>query len=191
MKDYFRRVRLDIYLSAILTVIIGVVLILWPLEVTGVICRIFGIILAVMGAVYLFGYFANGNGVFSITGGLVFLLLGFWIFLRPVSIARFVPVFLGVILLVHGVKDFQMALEMKAAGGRVWWITIFLSLLNSILGLLCICYSFGVIKFALRVMGFALIYDGISDIWIVYRTVKMLSRARADMEAIDVEAHEL
>ena len=191
MMEFLKRIRLDIYLSAVLTMVTGVVLILWPLQVTGVICQIFGIILAIMGAVYLLGYFANGSGTFSIMGGLIFLLLGMWIFMRPASIQRFVPVFLGIILLVHGIKDFQMAFEAKAIGGSFWLVSVFLALLNCGLGILCICCSFGVIKLAVRIMGIALVYDGLTDIWIVYRTVRALKRAKADMEAIDVEAHEV
>lgn len=83
MKEMFKRVRIAVYLSAIITIALGIVLIVWPLEVTGIICRVLGALLTIMGAVYLFGYFVEGKGILSVAGGLLFALLGVWVFLRP------------------------------------------------------------------------------------------------------------
>lgn len=191
MKELFKRVRLAVYMSAVLTIVIGVVLIAWPMEVTGLICRVLGILLAVMGAVYLFGYFMEGRGMLSVTGGLIFLLLGIWIFLRPGTIARFVPIVIGVVLLVHSLKDFQMASEIKKCGSERWWISFLLALLNCAFGVVCICDSFGVVSVAVRLLGAALVYDGVTDMIIVHHTVQIVREAAEKIEPIDVEAHEV
>lgn len=111
MKELFKKLRIAAYLSAVLTIALGGVLIAWPMEVTGLICRILGALLVVMGAVYIFGYVMEGRGILTITGGLLFLLLGVWIFITPESIATLVPIVIGVVLLVHSLRDFQMASE--------------------------------------------------------------------------------
>ena len=59
MKELFKKLRIAAYVSAILTIALGGILIAWPMEVTGLICRILGAILVIMGAVYLFGYFVD------------------------------------------------------------------------------------------------------------------------------------
>lgn len=191
MKDFFRQMRAAVYLSAVLTIISGIVLIAWPLEVTGIICRVLGALLVIMGAVYLFGYFVEGKGILTVAGGLLFLLLGVWIFVRPGSIAKLVPIVIGVVLLVHSLKDFQMASEAKSSGSERWWILFLLALLNCVFGVVCICDSFGVISVAVRLIGAALVYDGVTDMFIVYHTVQAVKNAAQKLAPIDVEAREL
>ena len=70
MKELFKRIRIAVYLSAVLTIAMGVVLIVWPMEVTGLICRVSGALLTIMGAVYLFGYFVEKKGILSVAGGI-------------------------------------------------------------------------------------------------------------------------
>lgn len=191
MKELFKRIRLEAYLTSLLTIAAGVMLVAWPMEVTGLICRIFGVMLIVMGAVHLFSYFMEGTGMFSVAGGLLFLLLGVWIFTHPGSVAQLVPICIGVVMIVHSLKDFQMASETKHSGRGRWQILFILALLNCALGVICICDSFGVLSLAVRVLGIALIYDGVSDIIIVYHTVKAVKDATAALEPIDVESHDL
>lgn len=190
MKELFKKVRIAAYLSAVLTIGLGVVLIAWPMEVTGLICRILGAILVVMGAVYIFGYVMEGRSILTVTGGLLFLLLGVWIIITPESIVVFVPIVIGVILLVHSLKDFQMASEAKKCGSERWMILFLLALLNCAFGVICICDSFGVISVAVRVLGIALVYDGISNMFIMYHTAMAIKYAADKLEPIDVEAHE-
>lgn len=191
MKEFFKRIRIAAYLSAILTIALGVVLIARPLEVTGLICRILGMLLAVMGAVYLFGYFVEGKGILSVSGGLLFALLGIWIFLRPGYVARLVPIVIGVVLLVHSLKDFQMAAEAKQCGSGSWKLIFLLALLDCAFGVACIGDSFGVVSVAVRLLGMALVYDGISDMIIVHHTVQAVKEAALKLEPVDVEAHEI
>ncbi len=190
MKELFKKVRIAAYLSAVLTIALGVVLIAWPMEVTGLICRILGAILVVMGAVYIFGYVMEGRSILTVTGGLLFLLLGVWIIITPESIVALVPIVIGVILLVHSLKDFQMASEAKKCGSERWMILFLLALLNCAFGVICICDSFGVISVAVRVLGIALVYDGISNMLIIYHTAMAIKYAADKLEPIDVEAHE-
>ncbi len=191
MKDLFQRMRMAVYVSAVLTILSGIVLIAWPLAVTGFICRVFGVLLVIMGAVYLFGYFMEGKHMLSVAGGLLFVLLGVWIFSRPSSIARLVPIGIGVVMLVHSLKDFQMAAEAKRCKSERWVLMFLLALVNCAFGIICICDSFDVISVAVRVLGIALVYDGISDIIIVYHTVKAVKNAAEIYEPIDVESHEI
>ncbi len=189
MKELFKKLRIAAYVTAVLTIALGAVLIAWPMEVTGLICRILGAILVIMGAVYLFGYFVEGRGILAGRGGLIFLLLGVWIFITPESIASLVPIVIGVILLVHSLRDFQMASEAKQSGSERWTVLFLLALLNSVFGVVCICDSFGVVTVAVRLLGLALVYDGISNMIIVHHTIQAVRHAAEKILPIDVEAH--
>ena len=191
MKELFQKLRIAAYLSAVLTIALGGILIAWPIEVTGLICRVLGALLVVMGAVYIFGYIIEGRGILTVAGGLLFLLLGVWIFITPGSIATLVPIVIGVVLLVHSLRDFSMAAEAKQHGSSRWMMLFLLALLNCVFGVVCICDSFGVISVAVRMLGIALVYDGISNMIIVFHTVRAVRYAAEKIAPIDVEAHEV
>ena len=55
------------------------------------------------------------------------------------------------------------------------------------LGILCIIDCFGVITVALTVVGVALIYDGLSDLWIISRVNKTAKSILAQAKAVDSE----
>jgi uncharacterized membrane protein HdeD (DUF308 family) len=168
MKKIFRHIRFDVLLSAILCIAFGIVLILYPTEVTAIICRIFAAILIVMGAGYIFSYFANEKkNTLRMAGGLVILLVGAWVLVRPNSVLKLIPIVIGVILLIHALEDFRLALDTKRQNYAGWWIIFFMALISAALGVVCICDSFGVLEISLMIIGISLIYDGISDIWIV------------------------
>ena len=191
MKELFQKLRIAAYVSAVLTIALGGILIAWPIEVTGLICRVLGALLVVMGAVYIFGYIIEGRGILTVAGGLLFLLLGVWIFITPGSIATLVPIVIGVVLLVHSLRDFQMASEAKQNGSDRWMILFLLALLNCVFGVVCICNSFGIVSVAVRILGIALIYDGISNMIIVYHTVQAVRYAAQKIAPIDVDAREI
>ena len=50
--------------------------------------------------------------------------------------------------------------------------------------------AFGVVRLAMKFIGVALVYDGISDLWIVSRTAKAAKAMREEAEALDVEYKE-
>lgn len=191
MKELFKKLRIAAYVSAILTIALGGILIAWPMEVTGLICRVLGALLVVMGAVYIFGYIMEGRGILTVAGGLLFLLLGVWIFITPGSIATLVPIVIGVVLLVHSLRDFQMAADAKQHGSSRFMMLFLLALLNCVFGVICICDSFGVLSVAVRMLGIALVYDGISNMIIIFHTIQAVRYAAEKIAPIDVEAHEV
>ena len=117
MKDFFKRVKADAIMSAVLCIALGVVLIVWPGETINIVCKVLAAGLIILGGVELFSYITNRNG-YMFTGilGLIVLIVGVWIFLKPSSIVSLVPIVIGVILAVHGVQDVKMALESKNGG---------------------------------------------------------------------------
>ena len=114
MKDFFKRVKADAIMSAVLCIALGVVLIVWPGETINIVCKVLAAGLIILGGIELFSYITNRNG-YMFTGilGLIVLIVGVWIFLKPSSIVSLVPIVIGVILAVHGVQDVKMALESK------------------------------------------------------------------------------
>jgi len=62
MKDFFKRVKADAIMSAVLCIALGVVLIVWPGETINIVCKVLAAGLIILGGVELFSYITNRNG---------------------------------------------------------------------------------------------------------------------------------
>ncbi len=192
MKEFFKRVKMDVIISALVAIAFGVVLFLWPVKVTTVVCKAVGAVIAVLGVVRIISYIMNTkekHGI-NLPLGLVLAIVGIWIFLKPESIESLMLVGIGVVLFVHGFEDFKYAIETKRGSYESWWVILLMSLLSMGLGIACVVDSFGVISVALTFVGIALIYDGLSDLWIVSRVNKTAKAILAQAKAVDAEAFE-
>ena len=179
-------------MSAVLCIALGVVLIVWPGETIDIVCKVLAAGLIILGGVELFSYITNRNG-YMFTGilGLIVLIIGVWIFLKPSSIVSLVPIVIGVILAVHGVQDVKMALESKNGGYDRWWIMLIIAIISIAFGVLCIVNAFGMVKLAMQCVGAAMIYDGISNLWVVTKTVRTVKDMEQEAKAVDVDYKEI
>lgn len=193
MKELFQRIKLDVIIGAVCCIVFGIVLILWPTEVTTIACKMIAAVIAVLGLVTLISYLLNTKEKHRINLplGLVLLFIGIWIFLKPNSIQSMLLIGIGVVLFVHGFEDFKYALETRRYGYEFYWVILLMSVVGMGLGIACIVDSFGVISVALAFVGVALIYDGITDIWIVSRiakTAKTVKQQVDEFHAVETEA---
>lgn len=192
MKELLKRIKADVILSAVLCIAIGVALFVWPGEVIGIFCKVLAAGIIIMGIVDMVSYFAAKMlHPFSGILGLLLLLVGIWIFLRPESVVSLIPIVIGVILAVHGLQDLKLAIEAKDHGYERWWSMLIIALISLTFGVLCIINAFGLVKFATKLIGIALVYDGISDLWVVNRTVHAAKAAKAEEEALEAEYKEV
>ena len=196
MKEFFSRIKMDVIISAVCCIAFGVVLLLWPAEVTTLACKAIGILVAVLGLVRMASYMINSkekHGIYFPIGMALFFV-GLWIFLRPSSIQSLLLIGIGVVLFVHGIEDFKYALETKRGGYGLWWTILLLALLGMGLGAACIVDSFGMISVTLTFVGIVLIYEGVSELWIVFQVVRAAKVIKKEMEyaqPIDVDAEDL
>lgn len=190
MKEIVEKLKIDVIVTALGCIGLGIVLILWPVEVTTVVCEVIGAIIAFLGAVRIIGYFLRKEKKHSLhlLLGLILLLVGIWIFLKPDSIQSILFIGIGAVLFVHGLEDFKYALEAKRNGYESWAMLILMSLLSMIFGIVCIIACFGVISITLSFVGAVLIYDGITDLWIVSRVIRAAKAAGKKIEEMKQES---
>lgn len=173
-------------------IVLGIVLLVWPSETIDVFCRVLAIGLVIMGVVDLGSYFMN-RSIHPFAGvlGFIVILVGIWIFIQPESIVSLVPIVIGVILCVHGIQDLKLAIETKGNGYEKWWSMLIIAAISLVFGVLCIVNAFGMVKLALQFIGIALIYDGISDLWVANRAIRAAKAMKQEAEALDVEYKEV
>ncbi len=175
--------------SAIICIIVGLVLVIWPGTSTQVVCKVLGAVLLIYGAMQILMYIlAKERSLYSqgmLLLGVIFAVVGAWILLKPEMIIAAVPVIMGIIIVMHGLHNAAQAIKLKSLNYEKWWLALLLGILTMALGGVLIYNPFKVVDTVVRVIGIFLVYDGISDIWIISRLFKS---KRAIPEVIEAEA---
>lgn len=192
MLRYVKNIKANDMISSIAYVIIGLVLLIWPGTSTQVVCMVLGIVLLIYGLVQIALYLFKKEKTMLSQGmlilGVIFSVLGIWILIKPEMIIMAVPVIVGVIIIMHGLHNTLQALELKKMDYGNWWMALFFGILTIVSGVVLAYNPFKVVNTVVRVIGIFLLYDGISDLWILNR----IKKARKGKEqVIDAEAVEI
>lgn len=193
MFRFLKNVKANDTISAILCVILGILLIIWPGTSTQVVCMVLGGVLAGYGVIQILLYlFAREHTIYlqgMLILGIVFAVLGVWILLNPEGIIKTVPIIMGVIIVVHGLHNASKGWDLKKMGYESWWIAFLFGVLTIVLGIVLVVNPFTVVNTVVRVIGGILVYNGISDIWIMSRIFKTKKNAGKviDAEVVEIE----
>lgn len=191
MKDFIKRLRADYLFSSLMCIALGIVFIAWPDKVNEAVGTVIAVVLIVVGIVYLASFFLKfiTNGMSAAIGAIV-LLIGVWILIQPAIVGTLIPIVVGVIMLGHGIRGLRESAAAKNFGFSNWGIGIVFSIISLALGIVCICNAFGVISLIYVVIGIALVFNGLSNIWISVTTSSSERKYRKEQETIDVEFKE-
>lgn len=193
MAGFLKGLKANDTISALLCAVLGLVLLIWPGTTTQIVCMLLGIVLFAYGAIQIVLYLFNKERTIVSQGmlvlGIIFAVIGGWILLRPEMIIMAVPVIVGVLIVIHGLHNATQAFALKKGGYEKWWVAFLLGILTVVLGGILIFNPFQVVNTVVRLIGIFLIYDGLSDVWILSRVfkVKKESERVIDVEAVEVD----
>ncbi|MDC7278622.1 MULTISPECIES: HdeD family acid-resistance protein [Pseudobutyrivibrio] len=173
MKEKIKGLRLNITISGIISVVIGILLLVYPTESLTTISRVIAAIVILSGIfVIISQVFEKGFNAMGIAVGGVLAIIGLWIFLAPGSIVSIIPIAIGVLLVVHGLQDLGLAIEAIKTKAPRPWLTFIIAIVTILLGAVCIANAFHLVEIATRLIGLMLIYDGVTDVFTVHKVNK-------------------
>lgn len=191
MDNFLKKIKANYMVSAAFLALFGLVLLIWPKTSTTVICMALGCVLIVCGVIRLAVFWLNRDdslySTMNLVSGIVLVAVGVWIVVKPETIMVMVPIVIGIIVIFHSFHDFGQAANLYKAGYDKWWVALLLGLITAGLGILLAVNPFEAAETIVRVIGICLIYDGISDMWIVSRVAKTVKLARQELAALDAE----
>lgn len=168
MKSVIQDMKHNYFINAVIMVILGIVLVIWPHILGVMLCYLLGGALIVMGVFQLISFLRGERlgfyNKFVMMMGIVLVLLGIWICAQPRIVLSIIPVVVGIIVLIHGLMDIQYTLDIKKAGSEKWWIALIAAVLTLIVGLLLVLNPFTVYEITMVLVGVAMLYDGGSDL---------------------------
>lgn len=190
MKTILHEQRMSSIAAALVTILLGVILIWWPDRSVNFLCMLLGVSIFITGIIYILGWLARrkeGVPAFFVLPGVILCALGVWLMTSPATVIKLIQYIFGAILIFHGAVDLQGAVSlMRRRWGR-WWVDLLLALLTILLGVLVLLNPFGTFAALVMLIGAALVFDGVSDLCIIWR----LSRAFKAAERIIEEEQDL
>ncbi len=173
MERILKKIKANVMVSALICIIIGVVLVAWPGKSVHVVCMTIGAVIVISGISRLITFMLNRDGsLFSqmnLATGIVITLIGGWILFQPDTIIAIIPILVGVIIIIHGINNVQQAVSLYQSRYEKWWIALILGFATLCFGGVLVFNPFGAINTLVIFIGLFLIYDGLSDIWIMSR----------------------
>lgn len=195
MENILKKIKTNVVVSALFCIGLGIVLVIWPGASAQALCMAIGAVLMLTGLTRLVNYiFGRDGSLFSqlnLILGIIITGIGLWILLQPKTIGIMVPILVGIIFLIHGINDLQQAVHLCKSQYDKWWVVLLLGLATIGFGILLIWNPFEAVETLFMFIGFFLIYDGVSDIWIISRVSHVAKLYKQETEAVDAEAKEI
>ncbi len=162
----------DFTLLAVACLVLGVLLLFFPGASGRVICSLCAIALIVYGGIHVVLYFLRKapEDLFrhDFAKGLICLLLGVYLLMRPAFLMGVLPVVLGIVVLGDSIIRLQKSFDLVRLGDSLWWVVLLLAIATGILGVLMLVNPFGAAATLLRFIGLGLVLSGVSDLWTMF-----------------------
>ncbi len=172
MKRFFRHFRFAVFGVALLCIALGITMLLWPHEVTKVLCYGFGGVLALSGLLQIASYLTGDRGSFSrkllLLSGILSAVVGVWVLFSPDKVMTLTVIVMGIVLLYHGAMDVKYAFDIKACGAKGWILAMLFGLATCGVGVLVLVNPFEAASALLLCAGIGFLFDGLTDLFTVF-----------------------
>ncbi len=195
MKKFFRS---SLVTSIFLLTLGG--LLVFASEITIIsISYVIGGALIALGIVALIRYVnacrTNTNSELDILYGIVTMLLGSLVIMHPKALASFIPVVIGISIVVSSSTKLQYALELKKDENELWVMTMVVAIISTICGVVLIFNPFEGATMITQVIGIFIIIYAILDListLTIRRNVNSIQKAiRNNIEEADIIDEEI
>ncbi|MGN1383520.1 MAG: HdeD family acid-resistance protein [Eubacterium sp.] len=166
-----RSLKRNKLLTALMSVIVGLVLLLKPSATLSLLSKFIGIMILITGAVMLLIYLRQRESSLKIhlAASIILAVLGLWIFLRPSGLVALIPTIIGIIVMFDGIFNLGEALTIQKQSRHSPVMPVVLGIITIVLGLVLIFKPLGVAAVITQVIGIVTLYNGISDFLIAMK----------------------
>ena len=180
----------NIYIMAILYIVLGLILCIFPSLTANVICYILAGIAVVVGIINLVIYFKKDvvDTVYryDFVNGVMFIVIGVILFIKASLVLTLIPMLMGILILGNGVVKMQHAIDLKRFDFSGWIYVLIISLLCLSVGFLLVLQPQFIINAIIVILGVSFIFCGVTDLI----TFFMLSKQAKNYEKNTVDSTE-
>lgn len=192
MKEAWKQLKKGAIAVSCCMIVLGILTIMWPDISALTVCIILGIFCIAEGIYMIVRYFKLGlAGLFfrsDLFFGICSILLGTLLLIHPHGAVVLLPVVAGFFMIIGGVVDIQISVEMRRCQFRNWGITMALGIISTLLAFLLILNPFQGAAALMIYIGISLIIWSIRNFYSIHCISKAV-RMSKDNTVIDVEWH--
>lgn len=179
LTGIFRQTRIMWGVRAVVALVVGVLVLVWPQSTVGVLAVLLGIYFVILGIIRVIQGFVdkdlNGGGkAANFILGAIILAAGVIVIRNPFETAVFIVILIGISWIFEGV-----ATLIDTARGNGSGVSIVIGILIALAGVLVILFADGVTVAYAIFFGITLIVVGILDLVLLFTVGKALAKARA------------
>ncbi len=175
---------------AIGAAVLGIILLIWPGTSLIIMAKCIGAAVAIGGLFAAYQFFKDHDSAVKtlllVMAG-VMIICGAVIFLHPEELVKLIPMIMGILVLLSGIINLGETFTLSRQRYNRWWLSLIIALLTIGAGIFLITRAFSLAALITRVAGGILLFDGLSDLWVISR----VTRADKDAQPVDVQAEEV
>lgn len=188
IKSVFERIRSNWIASSIATIIIGLILLLFPTVTLNFISYCLGAVALVMGVIRTVRYFRQDHTYpflfqSDLVVGLITIGLGIFMMTQPKTVISLIPHIFGILVAGCGVGNILRAMDAKKAGLSQWGFLLGLAIISVVLGVLIMFNPFGALELVVTIIGGGLIYEGATDLFTTLLLGKRIDAWKKSIQA--------
>ena len=166
-----RRLRESPSILSIVLIILGLILAIWPRAVLGTAVTVLAIGLLIGGVSSFLAWMRNKDSTTPVDGliGGAAAVAGLVLLIWPNLLIRSFPRIVGLAILFNGVVNLFKALDLKKVGAPSWKSAMAMAIITMIAGLFVFSNAAFIANNLVRVVGFVLIYNGVTSLFIATR----------------------
>lgn len=166
MKDTINKMFMSSILSSAILIVIGLLLFIRPESTLSLISYTIGGILVIIGTNSLINYYRGKEYVskFELVYGVLGILGGLVLIINPKAIASLIPFILGIWIVISSLSKLKYSMELNSQKTRVGIISLAITILTLVLGIVLIFNPFEGAVFITKMIGLFLFIYAILDI---------------------------
>ncbi len=174
MIDKLKKIEKSMIFGTIVTLVLGLLLTIFPEESLKILAYVIGIAMIVMGMAFIIDY-VKGSRLDKITSisfvlGSIFIGTGIFFIIAHLKLASFIMVIIGIIFLIKGLCKVQLAFNVRGVLDA-WKYNLIVGALTLTIGLILILNPSKSVDTFLRIIGIFIIIGSFADlaesIWIL------------------------
>ncbi len=170
--------------------VLGIILLIWPAASLIIMAKCVGALVAIGGLAAAYQFYKDHDSPAKsllLVMAAVMIICGAVIFLHPEELVKLIPMIMGILVLISGLINLGETFTLSKKRYSRWWLSLIIAVITIGAGLFLITRAFSLAALITRIAGGILLFDGLSDLWVISRVHK----ADKDAQAVDVQAEEV
>ena len=181
MENYVRKLGRNSIIFSIILLVFGLFMFIRPISTINILMIIFGAILVIDGLVHLVSYFSikNEYRFFSseLAQAIIYIILGFVIVCNYNRISEFLPIILGVWIIIDSIFRLQISLNIRDIYDSHWGLLLAMSIITGLLGMIILFNPFESLSLFIRIGGAILMFCELISIFEDFSIISRVGKA--------------